>query len=104
MVELLFYTLECSLLILILYTFFIITFKEKADKEKNSTFECGFDQMGPSRLVFCIKFFLIGIIFLVFDVEVSLIIPIPFGQHYLLLFILVLLVGLRYEWFYGGLE
>lgn len=50
------------------------------------------------------KFFLIGVIFLIFDVEVSLLIPIPFRQLFVLLFLLLLLVGLLYEWYYGGLD
>merc|ERR1712002_395225 len=53
----------------------VFTFKSGWDKEKGSPFECGFDPAGISRLPFCIKFFLVSIIFLVFDVEVTLILP-----------------------------
>lgn len=60
--------------------------------------------MGNTRIQFCMKFFLVGVIFLVFDVEISLILPIPFRQTFLLLFFIVLLIGTVYEWYYGGLD
>jgi len=67
------------------------------DKDKNSPFECGFDPRGRMRLQFCIKFFLIGVIFLVFDVEVRLILPLPFCQIFIIVFLILLFLGLGYE-------
>ena len=81
-----------------------MNYKRNLDKEKNRTFECGFDPSGNSRLQFCMKFFLVGVIFLIFDVEVGLILPLPYRQPYIVLFIIVLVGGLTYEWYYGGLE
>ena len=92
------------LFLLILLVTYSLNYKRNNDKEKNRTFECGFDPSGNSRLQFCIKFFLVGVIFLIFDVEVGLILPLPYRQPYIVLFIIVLVGGLTYEWYYGGLE
>ena len=78
--------------------------KTIVDKEKRSPFECGFDPVGLSRVPFCIKFFLVGVIFLLFDVEVCLLLPLPFATISIISFILVLVIGLVYEWGFGGLE
>merc|ERR1711915_82839 len=81
-----------------------LTYKTGRDKEKMSPFECGFDPRGVRRLPFCIKFFLVRIVFLVFDVEVTLIVPMIFAAAQVLTFLVVLILGLLYEWRYGGLH
>lgn len=75
----------------------LLSFKLKSCNEKGSPFECGFDPIGVCRVSFCMKFFLIRIIFLVFDVEVSLVFPIIYSSHQVLSFLLLLLRGLVYE-------
>lgn len=73
-------------------------------------YECGFDPNSSTRLVFSYRFFLISILFIIFDVEISLILPVPFlllrelGIFVFVIFILVLLVGLIYEYIYGSLD
>ena len=79
-------------------------FKLKSNHEKGSPFECGFDPAGVSRVTFCMKFFIISIIFLVFDVEVTLVFPIIYRIYQVLSFLLILMIGLIYEWAYGGLQ
>nr|QWX90404.1 NADH deshydrogenase subunit 3 [Bradysia impatiens] len=83
------------------------------DREKNSPFECGFDPKSSSRLPFSLRFFLITIIFLIFDVEITLIfpmIPMMFKAELLnwfftsTFFIMILLLGLFHEWKQGALE
>ena len=69
-----------------------------------SSYECGFEPAGSSRLPFCMKFFLLAIIFLVFDVEVSLLLPCLYSSLFALPFLLLLLLGLIFEYSYGGLD
>nr|AFY16852.1 NADH dehydrogenase subunit 3 [Longivalvus hyalospilus] len=82
-------------------------------REKFSPFECGFDQKSSSRLPFSLRFFLITIIFLIFDVEIALILPainniyLSNASQWLVLnttFLLILLIGLFHEWNQGILE
>nr|ALK27143.1 NADH dehydrogenase subunit 3 [Macrognathus aculeatus] len=83
------------------------------DYEKLSPYECGFDPLGTARLPFSIRFFLVAILFLLFDLEIALLLPLPWGDQLsspILTFtwastILALLtLGLIYEWMQGGLE
>nr|YP_002586849.1 NADH dehydrogenase subunit 3 [Cetomimus sp. AMS I34481001]BAH15227.1 NADH dehydrogenase subunit 3 [Cetomimus sp. AMS I34481001] len=83
------------------------------DYEKLSPYECGFDPLGTARLPFSLRFFLVAILFLLFDLEIALLLPLPWGNQPLsplLTFfwattILALLtLGLIYEWAQGGLE
>lgn len=83
------------------------------DREKRSPFECGFDPKRVVRLSFSLKFFLIAVIFLIFDVEIVLLLPLPlvFNEYFryyyifiLLIFLLILLFGLFYEWWEGALN
>nr|AYR05131.1 NADH dehydrogenase subunit 3 [Coleoptera sp. ACP-2013] len=86
------------------------TFK---DREKNSPFECGFDPKNSARLPFSIQFFLIAMIFLIFDVEITLILPMILTlkmsnfitiNFIMIFFIFILLIGLFHEWNQGALN
>nr|APT36771.1 NADH dehydrogenase subunit 3 [Dinemellia dinemelli] len=81
--------------------------------EKLSPYECGFDPLGSARLPFSIRFFLVAILFLLFDLEIALLLPLPWATQlqqptttltWASLLILLLTLGLIYEWFQGGLE
>nr|AIG23572.1 NADH dehydrogenase subunit 3 [Pseudochirops albertisii] len=81
--------------------------------EKSSPYECGFDPMGSARLPFSMKFFLIAITFLLFDLEIALLLPLPWAiqlptpkSTLILSYFLILLLtaGLTYEWIQKGLE
>ncbi|ACZ69920.1 NADH dehydrogenase subunit 3 (mitochondrion) [Orcinus orca] len=81
--------------------------------EKTSPYECGFDPMGSARLPFSMKFFLVAITFLLFDLEITLLLPLPWAIQtnnlttmlLMALFLISLLAtSLAYEWTQKGLE
>nr|AHN85856.1 NADH dehydrogenase subunit 3 [Dicentrarchus labrax] len=83
------------------------------DHEKLSPYECGFDPLGTARLPFSLRFFLVAILFLLFDLEIALLLPLPWGDQLpapLMTFswatavLTLLILGLAYEWLQGGLE
>nr|YP_010510787.1 NADH dehydrogenase subunit 3 [Anopheles coluzzii] len=91
----------------------LLSKKTLLDREKCSPFECGFDPMNSSRLPFSLRFFLIAIIFLIFDVEIALLLPMIMiiktsnlmnWTITSLFFIFILLIGLYHEWNQGALE
>nr|AFU55319.1 NADH dehydrogenase subunit 3 [Haemaphysalis humerosa] len=97
------------LLILILFKF--IQMKNLKNKEKLSPFECGFDPFSYSRVPFSLKFFYIGIIFLIFDVEIVIILPFPmvFSYNYFMFmsFMIVnfiIFISLVFEWKLGMID
>nr|QNS38361.1 NADH dehydrogenase subunit 3 [Tricholaema leucomelas] len=83
------------------------------DSEKLSPYECGFDPLGSARLPFSIRFFLVAILFLLFDLEIALLLPLPWATQlhsptttliWTSTILLLLTLGLIYEWIQGGLE
>nr|WVD73141.1 NADH dehydrogenase subunit 3 [Monolepta bicavipennis] len=91
----------------------LVSKKSFYDREKSSPFECGFDPKTSARLPFSLHFFLIAIIFLIFDVEISLLLPLililKFSNIYnysliMIIFIFILLIGLYHEWNQGALN
>nr|YP_009185859.1 NADH dehydrogenase subunit 3 [Liogluta microptera]ALO70663.1 NADH deshydrogenase subunit 3 [Liogluta microptera] len=91
----------------------IISKKTFMDREKSSPFECGFDPKSSARMPFSLQFFLIAVIFLIFDVEITLLIPfilimkissIKIYMISLMFFLLILLLGLYHEWNQGALK
>nr|YP_010309671.1 NADH dehydrogenase subunit 3 [Actenodia billbergi]UMR54788.1 NADH dehydrogenase subunit 3 [Actenodia billbergi] len=91
----------------------MISKKTFIDREKSSPFECGFDPKSSARLPFSLHFFLIAVIFLIFDVEITLLFPLIISLkmssplHYFIVmmtFMLVLLMGLFHEWNQGALD
>ena len=82
------------------------------DPEKLSAYECGFEAFDDSRMEFDVRFYLVAILFIIFDLEVAFLFPwaISFGEigffGYLsmMIFLFVLTVGFVYEWKKGALE
>nr|AMH85376.1 NADH dehydrogenase subunit 3 [Winthemia rufopicta] len=109
-------TISLIIMLIAMVTMFlasILSKKTLIDREKISPFECGFDPKSSSRLPFSLRFFLITIIFLIFDVEIALILPIILIMKFSnlimwsltsMIFILILLLGLYHEWNQGMLN
>nr|ADK70293.1 NADH dehydrogenase subunit 3 [Myrmeciza castanea] len=105
-------TLSSSLsIILILLNFWMA--QTNPNSEKLSPYECGFDPLGSARLPFSIRFFLVAILFLLFDLEIALLLPLPWATQlqsplttltWSSIIIFLLTLGLVYEWIQGGLE
>merc|ERR1719348_851331 len=72
--------------------------------EEVSSYECGFEPLSVNHLPFCMKFFLLAIIFIVFDVEVAFLVPAIYSSSIIFSFTIILLLGLVYEYAYGGLS
>nr|YP_010704154.1 NADH dehydrogenase subunit 3 [Mydaus javanensis]WCO87463.1 NADH dehydrogenase subunit 3 [Mydaus javanensis] len=81
--------------------------------EKTTPYECGFDPLGSARLPFSMKFFLVAITFLLFDLEIALLLPLPWAVQAMnlstmnttaLMLISLLVASLAYEWTEKGLE
>jgi len=100
-----YYTLF-SFLLSIIFSFFLFSISyfsitKKYDIEKNSAYECGFEPFEDSRIKFDIKFYLISILFIIFDLEVIFLFPWAvslhkigsFGYFTMIIFLLILLIG-----------
>nr|YP_009353699.1 NADH dehydrogenase subunit 3 [Glaucidium cuculoides]AQY15769.1 NADH dehydrogenase subunit 3 [Glaucidium cuculoides] len=83
------------------------------DQEKLSPYECGFDPLGSARLPFSVRFFLVAILFLLFDLEIALLLPLPWATQlqspittltWTSTMIALLTLSLIYEWLQSGLE
>nr|YP_010835744.1 NADH dehydrogenase subunit 3 [Themus foveicollis]WFS86427.1 NADH dehydrogenase subunit 3 [Themus foveicollis] len=102
-------------LIMIVLVIIVNIFSKKSiiDREKSSPFECGFDPKSFSRTPFSLQFFLIAMIFLIFDIEISLIIPMVIllkisslvnFSILIMFFLFILILGLVHEWNQGSLS
>ena len=82
------------------------------DTEKNSAYECGFNAFEDARLKFDVRFYLVSILFIIFDLEVAFLFPwaVSFskigmlGFWSMMVFLAVLTIGFAYEWKKGALE
>lgn len=79
--------------------------------EKASAYECGFDPFEDARGVFDVRFYLVAILFILFDLEVAFLFPVVaspeldlFGSVSLIIFLFILTVGFFFEWLNGALD
>jgi NADH-quinone oxidoreductase subunit A len=90
---------------------FIVAYKQP-DPEKLSAYECGFNAFDDARMKFDVRFYLVAILFIIFDLEVTFLFPwaVAFGQlgwfgfWSMMVFLAVLTIGFIYEWKKGALE
>ena len=90
---------------------FIIAIR-RPDPEKMSAYECGFDAFDDARMKFDVRFYLVSILFIIFDLEVAFLFPwsVAFkdvgnaGFWSMMVFLAVLTIGFAYEWKKGALE
>ena len=86
--------------------------RQKPDPEKLSPYECGFDTFSDARHEFDVRFYLVALLFIIFDIEVAFLFPWAvtlgkigmFGFWSMVVFLGVLTVGFIYEWKKGALE
>nr|YP_007474874.1 NADH dehydrogenase subunit 3 [Phyxioschema suthepium]AFC77862.1 NADH dehydrogenase subunit 3 [Phyxioschema suthepium] len=105
-----FMIMEVMILSVVIMMLFFWMSKGEEDKEGvMSSYECGFDSGVMSRMSFSYRFFLISILFLIFDVEIVLMLPFPYQQFGLggligvMIMMMILLGGLVYEYYWGTL-
>lgn len=90
----------------------ILVARQKPDPEKNSAYECGFDAFSDARSRFDVRFYLVCLLFIIFDLEIAFLFPWAislgdiglFGFWSMMLFLGILTVGFIYEWKKGALD
>jgi NADH-quinone oxidoreductase subunit A len=86
--------------------------RQRPDSEKDSAYECGFEAFDDARGRFDVRFYLVAILFIIFDLEVAFLFPWAvalgeigvFGFWSMVIFLGILTIGFVYEWKKGGLE
>jgi len=89
-----------------------IVARQHPDQEKLTSYECGFESFGDSRSQFDVRFYLVAILFIIFDLEVAFLFPWAvafdevglYGFWAMMIFLAVLTIGFVYEWRKGALE
>ena len=105
----LFVALGLSIGFIILNFFFS---PKNPDPEKLSAYECGFEAFGDSRMEFDVRFYLVAILFIIFDLEIAFLFPWaislgnigPLGFWSMMIFLFILTIGFIYEWKKGALD
>ncbi|HSD61338.1 MAG TPA: NADH-quinone oxidoreductase subunit A [Burkholderiales bacterium] len=85
---------------------------QRPDAEKNSPYECGFEAFEDARMKFDVRYYLVAILFILFDLEIAFLFPWAvvlkeigmFGFVAMTIFLVILTVGFIYEWMKGALE
>ena len=108
---LIFLVIATGIAVLLVVASFLVA-KQRPDSEKLSAYECGFEAFDDARSRFDVRFYLVAILFIIFDLEVAFLFPWAvafgdigvFGFCSMVIFLAVLTVGFIYEWRKGALE
>lgn len=106
------YFFFCLLLALALFFVSFFFVYQNANAEKISVYECGFSPFGDSRSRFEVRFYIVAILFMIFDLEIVFLFPwvlsldgmSTLGFFSMIFFLVVLTIGFIYEWFKGALD
>ncbi len=106
-----FIAIACVMAVAMVVLSFVVG-KQKPDADKNAAYECGFDAFDDARSRFDVRFYLVAILFIIFDLEIAFLFPWAislgeigmFGFWSMMTFLGVLTVGFIYEWNKGALE
>ncbi|KAG8338747.1 NADH dehydrogenase subunit 3 (mitochondrion) [Homalodisca vitripennis] len=108
-----FFFITMILMLIIMMLIIMIGKKSIIEYQKSTPFECGFNPISHKRLPFSIHFFLIAVLFLIFDIEIIIILPMILTMYNVnmmtwlltsIMFILILMIGLYHEWYNGMLN
>jgi NADH-quinone oxidoreductase subunit A len=102
---------SAAIALALLISAFLLAYKQP-DPEKLSAYECGFNAFDDARMKFDVRFYLVAILFIIFDLEVTFLFPWAatfgqvgaFGFWAMMIFLAVLTIGFIYEWKKGALE
>jgi NADH-quinone oxidoreductase subunit A len=108
---LIFLGIAVALAIIMIAASYIVA-RQKPDSDKLAAYECGFEPFEDARMKFDVRFYLVAILFIIFDLEVAFLFPWAvafsdignFGFWSMLVFLAVLTVGFVYEWRKGALD
>ena len=101
-----------GVLALLMVIFSVTLARQAPDSEKLSPYECGFEPFEDARMRFDVRYYLVAILFIIFDLEVAFLFPWAvslgdigaFGFWSMVVFLAVLTIGFVYEWMKGALE
>lgn len=96
----------------VMITLGLILSPNNPDSEKLSAYECGFEAFGNARMKFDVRYYLVAILFIIFDLEIAFLFPWAivlseigvFGYVAMMIFLGILVIGFIYEWKKGALE
>jgi len=108
---LIFLGIAIGLAVVIVVASYVVA-RQRPDPEKTSAYECGFEAFEDSRRKFDVRFYLVAILFIIFDLEVAFLFPWAitlgktgvFGFWSMMVFLAILTIGFIYEWRKGALE